>query len=746
MNKIITTIAIVTCAFLSKAQIITTIAGNGTSGYSGDGAQATAASFNNLSGVAFDAVGNLYIADAYNNRIRKVSTAGTITTIAGNGTIGFSGDGGAATAAELDSLFGVALDAAGNLYIADYNNYRVRKVTTAGIISTVAGNGTFGNSGDGGNATAAQIGYPNCITLDAVGNLYIADGGWNLIRKVNTAGIISTYAGNAGMGLLGDGGAATAASLNNPLGLALDGASNLYIADGQNSRIRKVTKSTGIINTIAGNGTYGYTGDAGQATAAALNYPEGVALDAAGNLYIADQGNRIRKINTSGIISTIAGNGTMGFLGDMGNATAAELYAPIGVVIDAAGNIYIADIGNNRIRMVSKALTTTVTVNSATICAGATTTLTASGASTYSWSTSATTASIIVTPTVTTSYTVAATHTFTAFNTPAVSMGPATTSTVTVNTLPTVSVNSGAICTGSSFTMSPSGANTYTFSSGSAVVTPTTNTSYSVTGTNTQGCVSSNTAVSTVTVNALPNVSVNSATICAGNTTTLTATGASTYTWNTSATGATITPTKTITTTYTVTGTDGNGCMNTATSTVMINPTNFGVAFSATQQLLTAPPFIAQFTNSTPSPSNYTFTWLFGDGTNQQTNNATVFHTYSYNGNYNVTLVATSNTTGCTDTLYQGGYIYCTGGATMGIQTHNQNSLNIFSYNSAIITNGSIPQGQQLKVINTLGQVVLTTALQNNIETNLPSGIYTIQVIDTLGSIIEIKKCALINN
>ncbi|HEX7415234.1 MAG TPA: T9SS type A sorting domain-containing protein [Bacteroidia bacterium] len=341
-----------------NAQIISTVAGNGTAGYSGDGGSATAAELNSPYGIALDAAGNLYIAD-FNNRIRKVTTAGIITTVAGDGTAGYTGDGGSATAAELNVTYGVALDAAGNMYIADKNNRRIRKVNTAGIISTFAGNGTGGYTGDGGYATAAVLSSPTGICI-AGGNLYIADG-TNLIRKVNTAGIITTIAGDTtgistGLngGFSGDGGQATAAALNHPLGVALDAAGNIYIADYFNNRIRKVT-TAGIITTVAGNGSEGYSGDGGSATAAALYSPMAVALDAASNLYIADCGsnNVIRKVNTAGIITTIAGNGTGGYTGDGGYATAAELLLAEGVAFDVAGNLYIADNWNNRIRMVT---------------------------------------------------------------------------------------------------------------------------------------------------------------------------------------------------------------------------------------------------------------------------------------------------------------------------------------------------------------------------------------------------------
>ena len=218
--------------------------------------------------MAVDASGNLYIADTGNNRIRKVSATGIITTVAGNGSAGYSGDGGPATSAQLDGPEGVAVDGSGNLYIADTCNNRIRKVSATGIITTVAGNGSAGYSGDGGPATSAQLSLPAGVAVDGSGNLYIADSGNNRIRKVSATGIITTVAGNGSPGYSGDGGPATSAQLNQPAGVAVDASGNLYIADSSNNRIRKVS-ATGIITTVAGNGFDGYSGDGGPATSAA---------------------------------------------------------------------------------------------------------------------------------------------------------------------------------------------------------------------------------------------------------------------------------------------------------------------------------------------------------------------------------------------------------------------------------------------------------------------------------------------
>jgi hypothetical protein len=340
--------------------IITTVAGNGTKGYSGDGGNATNASLQSPFGVAVDALGNLFIADTFNHRIRKVDNYGIITTVAGNGTQSYFGDSGAATNAGLIEPTGVAVDAAGNLFIADRFNCRIRRVDTNGIIATVAGNGGYGYSGDDGAATNASLRQPWDVTVDSCGNLFIADDGNERIRKVDTNNIIATVAGNGTNSVSGDAGAATNAALSNPVGVAVDASGNLLIADNGNNRIlpqgssiRKVS-TNGIITTVAGNGTNSYSGDGGAATNAGLYNPTDVTLDSYGNLFIADQGNnRVRKVDTNGIITTVAGNGTTGYSGDGGAATNASLYNPISVAVDAAGNLFVTDDVNERIRKIT---------------------------------------------------------------------------------------------------------------------------------------------------------------------------------------------------------------------------------------------------------------------------------------------------------------------------------------------------------------------------------------------------------
>jgi sugar lactone lactonase YvrE len=313
-------------------------------------------------GVAVDTSGNFYIAEYMEDRIDKVTAStGIITVVAGNNGRGSSGDGGAATAAQLYYPTGVAVDAAGNIYIADSANNRIRKVTASnGIITTVAGTGTAGFSGDGSSATSAELNDPLGVAVDGNGNIYIADDGNERIREVTVStGNISTVAGNGGVGT-NFGSIATNTGLRSPEALAVDAAGDIYIAITYSNQIGMVSASTGIITLVAGTGARGFYGDGGPATSAELYISPcamaGVAVDAAGNMYIGDYDNdRIRKVTAAtGIITTIAGGGTSGFSGDGGPATSASLQLPIGVAADAEGNVYFADYGNNRIRAVAQ--------------------------------------------------------------------------------------------------------------------------------------------------------------------------------------------------------------------------------------------------------------------------------------------------------------------------------------------------------------------------------------------------------
>jgi sugar lactone lactonase YvrE len=345
--------------------VIATIAGNGTAGYGGDGGAAINAELNFPSGVAVDSSGNVYIADAYNQRVRKLTVStGKISTIAGNGIPGYTGNSGAATSAELSNPSGVAVDSSGNIYIADTDNDSVRKVTaSSGVIAAFAGNGTYGYSGDNGPAVNAQLALPYGVFVDSSGNVEIADSGNSVIRKVTALTlVITTVAGNGSPGYSGDGAQAMSAALYDPAGVSADAVGNIYIADDFNGRIRKVTASTGVINTVAGSTSYG--GDGGPATRALFYYPGGMRVDASGNLYIADTINdAIRKVTAStGIITTIAGNGTCCYSGDGGPATSAQLYYPNDVALDSSGNIYIADTYNSLVRKVTVATGVITTV------------------------------------------------------------------------------------------------------------------------------------------------------------------------------------------------------------------------------------------------------------------------------------------------------------------------------------------------------------------------------------------------
>ena len=306
--------------------------------------------------LAVDREGNIYIADDTNNRLRKLTlSTGLITTVAGTTVAGYNGDDIDATTATLFTPEGVGIDAVGNIYIADTLNHRLRKVTVStGKITTIAGTGSsLGTPVDGILATKSSLARPASVAVDTEGNVYIADSANHRIRKVSgSTGIITTVAGTGTRGYNRDGIDATTASLSAPLAVAVDAAGNIYIADTYNNRLRKVTLSTGIITTIAGTGNSGFNGDRIAATTSTLSNPKGVAIDRSGNVFIADSENyRIRKVIVStGIITTIAGTGLAGFTGDGVNATNARLNYVTGIAVDAVNNFYIADTFNHRVR------------------------------------------------------------------------------------------------------------------------------------------------------------------------------------------------------------------------------------------------------------------------------------------------------------------------------------------------------------------------------------------------------------
>ncbi len=345
-----------------------TIAGTGAWTSVLDGNLATQADLDLPEGEVLDGAGNLYIADSAHHRIREVSAStGIISTIAGNGNPAYTGDGGLALNATLNTPASVALDGAGDLYIADSGNNAIRRIVLAtGIITTVAGNGTAGSGGDGGPATSATLNNPLGVSVDSAGNLYIADTYNHKIREVNSTGTIATLAGNGttqgnGSGSYsGDGGPAIAAGLNYPYAVAFDASGNFYIPDSANNRIRVVNASTQIITTFVGTGVIGYSGDGGPAAQAQLYSPSGIAFDPAGNLYIADtQNNRVRKVSAAtGNIATLAGNGIGSYSGDNASAYAAGLYGPYGLTLDPQGNLLIADYFDHRIRRIQVNLAT----------------------------------------------------------------------------------------------------------------------------------------------------------------------------------------------------------------------------------------------------------------------------------------------------------------------------------------------------------------------------------------------------
>ena len=361
-NRIILLVALLSTFFAKplSAQTIYTVAGDGTAAFGGDGGISTLSKVNAPNGIAIDAAGNIYIADHDNNRIRKISTTGTISTIAGTGFGGYlaSQDGGPATAAWIKWPIGIAVDASGNVFFSDYGNNIIRKISTSGIITTIGGiPGSIPSyGGDGGPAISANLGNAWGVAVDAAGNVLVADALNHRVRKINTTtGIISTIAGMGFVGFAGDGGAATAAAcrLNEPTGVAVDGAGNIYIADNANNRVRKIN-TAGIISTIAGVGLpYGYAGDGGPATVARLYYPKAIAVDNPGNVYICDWNNSvIRKINTSGTITTLAGTGVSGYSGDGSAAISAQLDHPLGLAVRSDGDVFVGDAANNRVRRI----------------------------------------------------------------------------------------------------------------------------------------------------------------------------------------------------------------------------------------------------------------------------------------------------------------------------------------------------------------------------------------------------------
>lgn len=629
------------------------------------GGSATSATLHSPNAVGVDNAGNFYITDEQNDVVREVSAStGIITTVAGDGIAGYSGDGGAATSAKMDWDIDVVFDIAGNMYISELVGDRIRKVDkSTGIITTFVGNGVLGYSGDGGSATSAEIDNPRYIAVDASDNLFFADQGNNRIRKVDlSTGIISTVVGTGLAGFSGDGGSAATAKLNGPYGITFDNLGNMFIGDQFNYCVREVNKTTNIITTVAGIGTVsGFSGDGGAATSATLSAAASVAVGPTGNIYIADTYNqRIRKVTKStGIITTIAGTGIGGYNGDGIPAVSAEIYFPANVLLNSCGSLYISDWGNERIREVVNEDEPFLSITGDTlICSGSADTLTALGGTTYLWSTGATSSSIIVNPTSHTTYSVQISASG--------SCGSGSLDTaITVNINPFSSLVIGSpidsICSGDSVALNVSGANTYSWtpSTGLSCTTcsnpiakPTVSTTYVVTGHDIGGCTSSKSIsviVGTVsTLGVIPNINT-----CSGTPVTLTANGLSsangTFVWQPgSETGASINISPTTTTTYTVQYSNACGATET-TVTVFVDPAPTP-SFSA-DVVQGCAPLCVQFRDlsTISSPGNITmWSWNFGNGDSAHAQNP--LYCYPDTGTFTPSLTAVSNN-GCSATL-----------------------------------------------------------------------------------------------
>lgn len=508
-------------ALCVNAQKIYRVAGiPGGPAYLGDGGLALAARVNNPAAVAFDVTGNMYIADDFNNVVRMINTSGIISTVAGKGTQNYSGDGGAASLAELNNPNAVALDKAGNLYISDGGNNVIRKVNTSGIISTFAGNGAAGLTFNG---------TPTGVACDTSGNVYASDGGGNKIYFINSAGTFSSvYVGSATFGNIGDGGPATSAEINNPGALAFDASNNLYFCDQGNNRIRVVSYSTGVITHFAGNssGSAGFSGDGAAATSAKLNRPTGIALDSLGNVFISDQNNnRIRKVTvSSGNISTYAGSGSNGYNGEAILATTAQFNTLCGLAV-YHGNLFLADANNFLVRVVTNSCIKPTILSQPVISpnpnpmmknyiclgTGAIINLSACNYSGYQWQVNKGSGFVNITT-------------------------PQQPNFDTIGMVNNLSMNGWV----------------YRYIA--------------------KGC-KNDTSNSVILTISHPTITVTAPSICYGSSTsaTLTASGATTYTWSTTDTGAVIVQTPTVTTSFTVTGTDTTtGCNGNAIGTITV--------------------------------------------------------------------------------------------------------------------------------------------------------------------------------
>jgi len=741
VRKKLLTLFLFICLNQLNAQIISTIAGTGVNGFNGDGIAATTAKIGLPVGIKVDVAGNVFFVDQVNYRVRRVdAVTGLISTVAGSGSSTFSGDGGPATSAGFVNVFTIALDAAGNIYIADPYAQRIRKVTAStGIINTIAGTGLSGYSGDGIPATTAKLYNPTDVAVDAAGNVYIADLFNSRVRKVDAVtGIITTVAGNGTGGYSGDGGAATSAEINDAEYIAIDCQDNLYISDSNNERIRKVAAGTGIITTIAGIGINGFSGDGGPATSAEISTATGIAIDPSGNVFFDDFLNqRIRKIAAgTGIITTIAGDGTSAYLGDGGPATSAEINYGAAIAFDTKGNLYLSDEDNNRIRKITNAgsgngaVVVNVTPSSPSICKGATVNFTASGGTTYLWSPSngslscTTCANPTATPDSTTTYTIKGAACLKDTGTQTV--------TVVVNKTPVPSIaGTSTTCSGAAISLTASGASatgTYAWSTGASSATisvtpPLGTTTYTVTVTN--GTCPSATATKSVTVGPgiTAGASVSTAISCNGGNGTVTATtsGGSanySYSWSngsSSVTNALSSPINLPAGNYTVVITDAGGCTNSST-VILTDPPAIAVPTIIPVNASCGNSNGSATASSTGGTGTLTYTW------NTLASGATVSGLAA--GTYTVTVkdanacavtntVAISSTSGTTATAAVTAAINCNGQTgSVTATASSSSSPYTYSWNS--------------------GQSSITSSLSNAI-TSLAPNTYIVTITDANG-------------
>lgn len=597
---------------ISPSGVVTTFAGSGAPGATD--ATSLAASFNRPYSLCMDAAGNIYVGELFNYKIRKITPAGIVTTFAGSGTSGATDATG--IAASFNYPNGLCLDASGNMFVADYFNNTVRKITPLGVVTTFAGSGTAGAIDALG--LAASFNGPSGICIDASGNLYVSDFVNNKIRKITPAGMVSIFAGSGAVGSLDATG--IGASFNGPGGICSDVSGNLYVSDTYNHKIRQISPA-GVVTTLAGTGMAGAI-DA-TVSLASFDHPIGVYKDATSNLFIGDPYNhKIRKIgncvapgsatNTSSNANTQICVGNSTTLTAVGSGSINWYTSSTGGVtvntgttllisntLTAGTYTYYAEVLTCTSSLTRTAITLTINplpliaMNSGSICYGQSFTLTPIGASSYSFSSG----SSIVSPSTNTSYSVTGTNSFGCSN--------FAVSTITVLPLPIISVNSGSICSGQTFTLNPSGGVSYSYSAGSSTVTPSVNTSYSVTGIDASGCLGS--AVSNITVNALPTLTTlsSSTLLCAGESSTLIISGAVNYTWSNGYSGNSISVSPTITSTYSIVGTDLYGCTNTASLTQPVSSCNgFSELQNTTAENITIYPnpshgeFMLEFINS----------------------------------------------------------------------------------------------------------------------------------------------------